>query len=104
MLRFYDNSVLRPVGEINLEARYKDRKTKAKIIVVDKNNRVSLMERDLMDRLGFSISGINNLSSQSNDVQFLVDKYIKVFVNQLGQSTGKKICLELKENPVERDL
>ena len=68
------------------------------MIVIDKNERMSLMGRDMMNKLGIFVEGINELQIVDCGINNLIEKYREVFDNKLGKYNGQKIHLNLKEN------
>lgn len=97
ILKCYNNSTLKPVGEVEIDVKYKNKKVMATIVIVKENRRVSLLGRDLMKKLGFTIAGIDKVDSE-NDLEKVLNKFSDLFDGKLGKYTGKKIHINVKEN------
>ena len=65
-LKFYDGSIIKPLGKITVQIKYKNKCCKSEILVMEKGHR-PLIGRDLMETLGFQITEVNSMKINEED-------------------------------------
>ena len=64
ILKTYDNNSILPIGEINVQVEFKNKIVHSSIVIVNQNKQICLMGRDLMEKFGLSVNGINSLKME----------------------------------------
>ncbi|KAL7289527.1 hypothetical protein TKK_0016502 [Trichogramma kaykai] len=96
LIKYFDNTSPKIIGEINTEITYKNKTVLHNLVVTEQNNGKSLFGRDLMKIFGMYIAGIDSVCETPNDVQSMIDKYATLFDGKLGKFTGCKVSLTIK--------
>ena len=94
VLRAYNNNVILPLGEIDVKIQFKSCLVNSKIIVIDQKNKLPLLGRDLMVKLGLYIHVIISLQIQEQKLDVLIKKYSQLFDGKLVKYSGSKIHLK----------
>ncbi|XP_031784109.1 uncharacterized protein K02A2.6-like [Nasonia vitripennis] len=106
VIKTYDNRPIKPIGQIVVDIIANDVTVRdAKIIIIKENRQVSLMGRDLMNKLNISLVGpqrpidVKKIDLNSpDDLKKLLNKYADLFDGQLGKLKGDKVHLKLSSD------
>lgn len=95
-LKLYDGTIIEPQGQFDAKVQYGRTVVQNTFIVVKEGTR-TLIGRDLMKKLGFSINCVNNIQVSDKEVNKLLRDFAELFDGKLGHSTGEPVELTLKE-------
>ena len=94
VLTLYDGNTIVPLGKINVEVEYKQKKEMCILLIVKRQENVALMGRDLMKIFSLQILEVKNLTSDM-DIETLLCEFQDLFSSDLGKLKNKKVHLEV---------
>ena len=95
-LKFYDGTIVKPLGQFETSVEYKKTITNGTFIVVKRGAR-TLLGRDLMSKLGFIINHIHHIQGGDEELDNLLWSFPELFDGKLGRSTGGLVELTIKD-------